>query len=223
MKKLTIIIPYYNRPYALNRLNEILVKLDSKKFNIIISELNTKSCLDFNTGKALNLGIEKSKTDWVLKNDVDCVPENGIKLYEEAFDFIQNANENEYKIFGAKYLDNNNIISKKLHCGNEFLIHKSNWEKLGRIPEWKGYMGEDYLFEYFLEKNLNSNFTIPFVKKHRDVSSFIRDNIVKIKNKENKEWFLHYWHQPVFSREFVQINLEKLYKSVMKDQGYING
>lgn len=220
MKKLSIIIPYFNRNEALERLKKTLNILDMNKFDIIISEIPAENSGKFNTAKAQNLGIEKSTTEWIMKNDVDCIPED-IKLYYDALNEIQNMNENDYLIYGAKYLDKNENLSKFHQCGNEYLISKSLWEKVGRVPEWTGYGFEDYAFEYSLEKNKNPNFKVPYFEKPRDVSNFLRDNLVKIKNNENKYWFLHYWHKPVYLAEYVQMNLKKLWEFVMKNEGYI--
>lgn len=212
--KITIVVPYYDRPKALQRLqNHYFSKLNKNHFDIIISEVPTETSGKFNTAKALNQGVEKAKTDWILKNDVDCVPEFFPELYAEALAFIQSANQNDFTIFGAKYM-NPNFTFKKRQCGNEVLFHKSAWESVGGVPEWQGYGFEDYLFEYNLMRNRGLPVKLSDCKTPRDMTNKFRDEYLIPLNNMNHNWFVHHYHTPVFVAEMVKINHQRFFEEI---------
>jgi len=216
MKRITIIIPYFNRAKALDRLMTYLYdNLDSKKFTFRMVKDTPKDEKSFNTGKVQNIGFRDSEDEWVFKQDVDCLPEDK-NIYSYMSDWVQTASEFDHKIFGVKYLDKNNkIMENKLFCGNEYLVNKKLWERVGGVPEWEGYGYEDYGFEYKLEKAVRLRFSLPPYDE-KNLSDIIRDNLTFIKNQSEPYFFLHYYHDPVFDREKLKINKKKLYELVKK-------
>jgi len=216
MERLTIIVPYYNRPEALSRLQKHLDTLSPEFFDIIISEVPTESSGKFNTAKAFNQGVEGAKTEWVMKNDVDCIPEKP-ELYQWVHASIQNMDTRNFMILGAKYLDQNGNLSKFHQCGNEVVCSKTAWEKVGRVPEWEGYGFEDYLFEYQLMNNLQpESVKLSDCQTPREMTNKFRDEYLKPENEKHEHWFLHHWHKPVFVREMVMKNHQKFFDEIRR-------
>jgi hypothetical protein len=214
MEGITIIVPYWKREESLKRLLSVYEKLDKNIFKIKVVQLAPTE-KGFNSGKAQNIGIEEAETDWVLKNDVDCV--GVIDLYNYAYQRTLEMRDNDYMIFGAQYLDDNGGIQRGgLICGNEYLVHKNAWKTVGKCPEWDGYFGEDYAFEYMLEKNVRPQFKVSDYDT-MTVSSKIRDWLVIPKNRECfPHYFKHYPHPNSWNTNMINENRVRLYEVVKK-------
>ncbi len=225
-KLITIISSYYNRFENLKRYCENLKKNNLSNIEIIICgifnnieiqylkqfnfiQIYHYSRKTFSTGFFQNQAIEKSSNKWILKQDIDCIPEKG--LYQDVINFIKNADWKDYKIYGVKYLEKDRRSASRFWCGNEVLFSKKAWQKIGKILEWE-YGWEDYAFEYKLEKLKNPSFYIQGIDIH-NITNKIRDELVRKKNNENKYWFLHFYHnKPKFESE--KINREKLFNLI---------
>ena len=223
---ITIITSYYNRFENLKKYCESLAKENLKNIKVIICgvfntfemqyllafqfiEYYNFNRKEFKTGFFQNQAIEKVNTEWILKQDIDCIAEKG--LYLEALRFVKTADWKEYKIYGAKYYDKYGKQANRFECGNEVLFSKKAWQEVGKIPEWDYYC-EDYAFEYRLEKLRNPDFYIPGINQN-NVAVKIRDELVIKKNNENKYWFKHNWH-PIPKRISIKENTLKLYEYI---------
>lgn len=217
MHRLSIIVPYYNRPEALKRFQEATKDLSKEFFDIIISEVPTENSGKFNTARAFNEGVEQAQTEWVMKNDVDCIAEKS-ELYQWVHSAIQTMNTRNFMILGAKYLNpDGSLRNTKHHCGNEFICTKTVWKLIGKVPEWTGYGFEDYLFEYSLMNNLSpDSVTLSDCTTPREMTNKFRDQYLKPENNKHPYWFLHHYHKPVYLPEMVKANHQKFFDMIME-------
>jgi glycosyltransferase involved in cell wall biosynthesis len=213
VETLEVIIPYHDREENLAKLVESIKKVDNTKITFAVANLIPVE--HFNTGKAFNIGAQKSYSKWIMKNDVDCIATPD--LYMEAWEKIQDMDEKDYLIFGAKYLDENGNPSEQEECGNEFVCSKQAWQDIGGVPEWTGYGWEDYAFELELEKNRNPLLRVPYFPTPAALANWIKENIVIPKNKDNKHWFNHHWHKREINIMQRNKNYDNLHKMVYRN------
>lgn len=221
MEKLSIVIPYHNRIKSASYFNKSIENLDRNKFEIIISAyyfdystifFKNMNIINNNThfeiGKYKNKGIDSSKNNWILIQDIDCI--GTIELYEYIYNKIQTMNENDFMILGAEYTKKDGSINQKfIKCGNEIVFYKNIWEKIDKIPEWEEWGFEDYAFEYKLMKNKNLDFKLSHIDLI-DISQTIRDELTIPENKKHPFYFKHLYHEKNIDNEKVKINRQKL-------------
>lgn len=194
---LTVVSSYRNR---LNHLKEFCKSVkgvnEAVKFIVVFlgdkEQEAIKVCFDadieviykdyhgaFNTAMAHNIGFNAADTEWVMKQDIDCLAPS-----PDFYDYIlkEIGKCKDYLIVGV----NGHVT------GNEFVVRKKDWLAVGRCPEFDGLGWEDYAFEYKLHKYFHPDFQVSSIEF---VTNCIRDEIVKVKNNELSMRLKHIPHQ----------------------------
>lgn len=176
----------------------------------------------FQIGVALNYGAKCTTADYILKQDVDCLPPPG--FYDRVLMYIDElahdpkawANVGVFycnRWFSNKFL--NELVSEKTYllakhksrfkerlknaCGNCYLVQRLHYLALGGCSErFIGWGWEDYQVAYFLEKALHPHFEL---SSHElpTITAVCRDEIARPKNALTNARdivFLHRWHDP---------------------------
>lgn len=255
MKELAVLIPYRSRFENFKVLIENLMMVDktSIDFHLISlgdSDPRVKKLCNvggliyhylpytdvFSIGVAHNYGATISKSEYILKQDVDCLPFAG--LYNKILSHILTlrSNQKSWSNIGFFYCNKefsithlNGIISNDLYeqvknndnlketlkyaCGNNFLVNREHFLKIGGCSQlFKGWGWEDYQVLYFLEKYYNPNFSLSEYKID-SITQKCRDEIARPKNQITNQKniiFLHKWHDPMNNESqymsFVETN-----------------
>jgi hypothetical protein len=183
-KQISVITSYHNRPDNLLKFKESIKGIRNVDFIIIGWNQNTP----FSTAKCHNDAIEHVKTEWIIKQDVDCiVPYQG--FYNDIIKHLRNKPYDYFMNIGVK----NYLGSKENRWGNEWVCTKEAYLEVGGEPEFTGYYGEDYAFLYKLAKLKNPNFKLEY--NEENVGDVIRDELARKKNLEHSFYFLHNDHE----------------------------
>ena len=241
MRRLAVLIPYRRRLTNLRILLANLCQEHSPRIEFHLISLGDRSdevrhlCERarvqlhvvahegvFQIGVALNHGAACTDAQYILKQDVDCLPPPG--FYNRLLAYIDEIASNPFswanigvfycnRWFSAKFLDG--IVSEKTYflakhndrfkerlkkaCGNCFLVERRHYLKLGGFSQrFIGWGWEDYHFAYVLEKTLHPKFEL---SSHEltTITAVCRDEIARPKNASTNARdivFLHRWHDP---------------------------
>lgn len=263
--KISVVIPYRNRQDNLEVLLSNLKNVSTTyvDFHLIsLGDANTllsKKCEDagvnfhyqdyqglFSIGKAINTGAKLVKGEYILKQDVDCLPYPG--LYEKLVEHTISIDDNKFawanigvyycnSYFSQKYLHgpvtyetylnakyNDSYKEKlKIACGNCFLVNREHYLEIGGISDrFHGWGWEDYQLLYYLEKAFNPAFKLSSYNE-RSVVKNCREELARPKNAFTNELdliFLHRWHDKAKDeknyRKYTQSNRELLLELVSK-------
>lgn len=264
MITLSVIIPYRNRISNLRCLADNLayVQKHNIEFHLIslgdrreeVVALCKRSGLNyhyldyhnvFNIGLAHNYGATLSVGEYILKQDVDCIPYVG--FYVELLNHIDTLRSNKklWSNLGVFYCNErfskeclSDIVTKEIYnqakhnpdckeeikfaCGNCFLVNRNHFIEIGGCSKsFEGWGWEDYQVCYFLEKSLNPQLTLSSCTLETIVS-VCREEIARPKNKSTNEKdlvFLHKWHDNKENdptyNNYIEKNRNTLLKSIL--------
>lgn len=267
MKALSVLIPYRSRISALRVLSKCLegVNLSAIDFHLISLGDNTpeirvlcaaagmhfhflEDAEVFSIGKALNHGAAVATGEYILKQDVDCVPYKG--LYERILAHLNNLRRqrNEWanigvfycsKEFTEQYLSDavsqatyvlvkNNEANRdaiKIACGNCFLVNRHHYLNIGGCSAlFRGWGWEDYQLAYSLEVSVRPNLQLSAYQLET-ITAVCRDEIARPKNQITNHMdivFLHRWHDPNSNSpdyySFIDHNRSALLQLIQQDR-----
>ncbi|MBK6949580.1 MAG: hypothetical protein IPH16_17205 [Haliscomenobacter sp.] len=194
----------------------------------------------FTIGLAHNYGAKIAIGEYILKQDVDCIPY--VSFYDKVLDFLNVlrpdkrnwANIGVYycnKYFSEKYL--NRVVDFKTFqlakenddfkeeikkaCGNCYLINREHYLSFGGCSgRFQGYGWEDYQVLYYLKMLSTPKFRLSEYKIDSIVAC-CRDEIARPSNHATNELdivFLHKWHDPNINkdnyRNYLEVNRKAL-------------
>ena len=239
MKTVSVLIPYRNRLDTFRVLadNVSVVDKANVEFHVIsmgdsdplVSVLCKRSGLHyhylphvemFQIGLAHNFGATIATGQYILKQDVDCLPYDG--FYDQVLTFIADelteprawANVGVYycnEWFSKTYLTGRITrdiydLAKDAHkascnyaSGNCFLANREDYLQIGGCSErFRGWGWEDCQVAYCLEKSYNPEFRLSAYELET-IIDVCRDEITRPKNRATYQRdivFLHKWHDP---------------------------
>jgi hypothetical protein len=239
---LTTITPYWGRPEMLKGWVDALQLASVPEVRHIIFFIGEDPPEWFNAckapvlavqcaeqpGKSIghyhNEGAELAKTEWIMKLDIDTVP--NVRYFRHLLPILQNAKEREWFNGGMIYLSrsaSNRLMipvtestyssimavpraytASNGHepAGSNFICRRSEYLKLGGCLEtFRGYGWEDYQQLYMLERHQLGRDPLVGHVTIDNVTSRCRDEISRPKAKElhgRDRWLvlLHRFHQP---------------------------
>lgn len=176
----------------------------------------------FSIGHYHNLGAMAADTEWIMKLDVDVVP--NVRYFRQLVQLLRTAREREWFNGGMVYLSRaatNRLtfpVSEQAYsgimavpraytsgnghepAGSNFVCRRSEYLKLGGcLAAFRGYGWEDYQQLYMLEKFRRGQDPLPGHITPENVTNRCRDEISRPKAKElhgRDRWLvlLHRWH-----------------------------
>lgn len=180
-----------------------------------------------------NLGAEFADTEWIMKLDVDVVP--NARYFVQLLKVLAQAREREWFNGGMVYLSrsaSNRLTLPVIDsayagimavpraytaanghepAGSNFICRRSDYLKLGGCLEsFRGYGWEDYQQLYMLERHQTGKDPLPGRVTVDNVASRCRDEISRPKAKELRDrdrWLvlLHRWHANAPNKTYEQM------------------
>lgn len=258
---LTTITPYWDRPEMLTTLLKSLSMCEHPEVNHLIfcvggvpnwahAYASDRILLYTNEDKPPrgighyhNLGARCSKTEWIMKLDVDCLPHT--QFFQELVPMLKCAQPREWFNVGMFYIDRNgssamlgagqmpitvsgyhrladNHSKLPFPAGTNFVCRRQSYLDLGGCEEtFNGYGWEDYQQIYMLERHWLGEDPLPGPLDEANVTNRCRDEISRHKAieliKANERLALiHRFHQPVDKDPLkLKANRAVLYNYVM--------
>lgn len=200
----------------------------------------------FSIGRALNYGASISDSMFILKQDVDCLPYDGI--YERILQHCRDLQQkpmawsnlgvfNCTEEFSAEYLsgpisfetfelvrDTDSTKTEiKRAAGNQILVRRETYERVGGTArDFRGWGWEDYQLIYYLERLEEPSFRLSEYRL-ATITQRCRDEISRPKNIRTNELdlaFLHKWHDPLADpddyRAYVDENRKHLLSHILR-------
>lgn len=187
-----------------------------------------------------NTGIEFAKSEWVMKLDIDTMP--NVRFFSELLGFLPNLAPREWVNVGMLYLSrvaslgyfaphrlplteavyadvlaNRNTVCQsayRLPAGTNFVCRKSDYLAAGGCdPRYRGYGWEDYHQIYNLEHHFLGRDPLPGPVTSANVTSRCRDEISRLKAVElwkHNEWLCLLHHWHPVDQNTVYRNQENM-------------
>jgi len=195
---------------------------ESKGINVIA--LHQFEPPGMSIGHYHNLGATQANTDWIMKMDVDCLPNvdyfrsllpmlktaaprewfNGGMFYLNRRFLMITANGEPMSLLTYQYIMNNlSIYSASSYlapAASNFICRRMDYLNLGGCDErFKGYGWEDYQQMYMLERAWLGRDPLPGELNYENVTRRCRDEISRPKAKQlweknRKLCLIHRWH-----------------------------
>ncbi len=192
-----------------------------------------------------NLGARRAQSEWIMKLDVDTVP--NVNYFPALLKVISSAKEKEWFNGGMLMLSRNTSIRLKLPLGSNeyiritsiprlytsaggwfpqgtnFICRKDDYLSLGGCDErFQGYGWEDYQQIFMLEKNQSGSCPLPGLLDLGNITQRCREEISRKKAAElyardSSLCLLHQFHPPaeIRSREQMEKNRGLLFSYVL--------